>query len=151
MDLQELLAREAIRDLVARYNANGDSGRFEQVMELFTDDAFMAADGTEYRGKGEILTLFTGASDQVKSGGPDGSSGPTPSYIRHFTATHQIDIVDEHSATGRAYFAVLSPVGLDHWGRYVDTYQVVDGRWLFASRIVTTDDMAPDSVFQTGD
>ena len=31
----ELVARESIRDLVARYNPNGDSGRFDQVVELF--------------------------------------------------------------------------------------------------------------------
>ena len=35
MELWELVARESIRDLVARYNANGDSGRFDQVLELF--------------------------------------------------------------------------------------------------------------------
>ena len=34
MTLDELIARESIRDLVARYNANGDSGRFDQVVEL---------------------------------------------------------------------------------------------------------------------
>jgi hypothetical protein len=30
-----LVARESIRDLVARYNANGDTGRFAQVLDLF--------------------------------------------------------------------------------------------------------------------
>jgi hypothetical protein len=34
MEGWELTARESIRDLVIRYNANGDSGRFAQVLEL---------------------------------------------------------------------------------------------------------------------
>src|SRR5579864_7356005 len=38
MEFWELIAREAIRDLVARYNANADTGRFDQVMELFSPD-----------------------------------------------------------------------------------------------------------------
>ena len=41
MELWELVARESIRDLVARYNANGDAGRFDQVWTLFADDAVM--------------------------------------------------------------------------------------------------------------
>jgi hypothetical protein len=27
--------------------------------------------------------------------------------------------------------------GLDHWGRYVDEFGVVDGNWLFTHRRVT--------------
>jgi len=29
MEIWELVARESVRDLVQRYNANGDSGRFD--------------------------------------------------------------------------------------------------------------------------
>ena len=35
MELDELIAREAIRDLVARYNAGADGGRFDEVVALF--------------------------------------------------------------------------------------------------------------------
>jgi hypothetical protein len=31
MELWELIAREGIRDLVTRYNSNGDTGRLEQL------------------------------------------------------------------------------------------------------------------------
>lgn len=153
MELWQLEAREAIRDLVARYNANGDSGRYAQVVELFAPDAVMVTgDGTK-TGPEEILTIFTGARDRFARGGrPAGADAdpsappPTPKVVRHFTATHQIDLVDRTTATGRCYFQVLTTAGLDHWGRYVDEYRVVDGAWRFARRTVTIDGRSPDSI-----
>jgi hypothetical protein len=136
-----LEAREEIRDLVARYNANGDTGRFEQVMELFAPDAVMdVGDGRTYTGTDEIAMIFTGARDGV-------DYGEQPVYLRHMTATHQIDVIDRTRATGRCYFQVLTAIGLDHWGRYVDEYKVVDGRWRFAKRRVTVDGRSPNALF----
>ncbi len=133
MELWELVARESIRDLVARYNANGDTGRFAQVLELFAPDAVMViGEGDVYSGRDEIATIFTGAKEGFAEW--DG-----PVYLRHFTATHQIDLVDETHAKGRCYYTVLTSVGVDHWGRYVDEYGVVDGTWRFTRRTVTTD------------
>jgi hypothetical protein len=140
MELWELIARESIRDLVTRYNSNGDTGRFAQVLELFTDDAVMELPHRSFHGRDEIATIFTDTRDQV-------SSRATPSYGRHLTATHQIDLVDETHATGRLYYAVISPIGLDHWGRYTDRYEVVDGTWKFVARHVTVDGRTANSLF----
>ena len=147
MDLWELEAREAIRDLVTRYNSNGDSGRFAQVLELFAPDAVMeivGADGviTPYRGRDEIATIFTGTRDRWAA---SAQSRRAPAYIRHCVFTHQIDVLDRTHARGRCYFQVLMAHGLDHWGRYVDEYEVRDGRWLFSVRRVTTDGRVADS------
>ena len=131
MESWEVVARESIRDLVARYNANGDAGRIAQVMALFSPDAEMYLDdGTSYSGLTEIRTIFDGA---VASG------GEVPAYIRHFVATHQIDIADDRHGSGRCYYQVITAKGLDHWGRYIDEYERVGGRWLFSSRRVTLD------------
>ena len=59
----ELRARESIRDLVARYNANGDTGRFDQVVELFAPDAVHSARGNnpiagDYKGVDDILGFY---------------------------------------------------------------------------------------------
>jgi len=144
METWELVARESIRDLVARYNANGDSGRFDQVMALFAPDAVMEIEGEAPKvGHDEIRTIFTGAA-----GGADW--GGHPVYLRHMTGTHQIDLVDEEHATGRCYYFVLTAIGLDHWGRYVDEYRVVDGQWRFARRKVSTDGRSPDTLFAKG-
>jgi hypothetical protein len=148
MELWELIARESIRDLVARYNANGDSGRFEQMLKVFADDAAMelvAVDGTvrRYDGIDQVATIFTetkagwDATVPTDAGGGDGSK--PRHHIRHFTATHQIDLVDESHARGRCYFAVLMPHGVDHWGRYVDEYGVRDGRWVITLRRALSD------------
>ncbi|MEY4362412.1 MAG: hypothetical protein RL391_1718 [Actinomycetota bacterium] len=138
-DLRATVDREAIRDLVARYNANGDSGRFAQVRELFAADAVMTIDGDRsYSGIDEIMTIFS----STKS-----TTAGALTHVRHFTATHQIDLVDEQNATGRLYFAVLTDIGLDHWGRYVDGYTKSSGRWLFASRKVSVDGWASNTLF----
>jgi hypothetical protein len=127
----ELLAREQIRDLVARYNANGDAGRLEEVIALFVDEATLEIDSAVYRGVGEIRGMFERAADQTR--------GEPGSYIRHFTATHQIDLLGEQAARGRSYFQVLTPAGLDHWGRYLDEYSMSGENWRFRARIVRVD------------
>ncbi len=145
MDLWEVVARESIRELVARYNANGDSGRFTQVMDLFAPDAEMDIDGDVKTGIDEILTIFTGVRDGLGVSSGDGSS--RPAYVRHMTATHQIDIVDRHHASGRCYYQVLTHIGLDHWGRYIDQYRTVGEHWRFARRTVSVDGRSPMSLF----
>ena len=137
MENWQVTAREAIRDLATRYNANGDTGRFAQVRELFVEDAVMTIQGVPHHGIDAIMAVFTGTTQTT----------PGLTHVRHFVATHQIDLTDEEHATGRAYFAVLTDIGLDHWGRYVDEYRRVDGRWLFAKRAVTLDGQVADSLF----
>jgi hypothetical protein len=145
MEQWEIEGHIEISDLVARYNANGDTGRFQQVIELFASDAVMdIGDGRVYEGLDEIATIFTSTRDRVAP-----SSGPA--YIRHMTATHQVDLEDESTATGRCYYQVLTHVGLDHWGRYIDRYRRVEGRWLFAHRRVTVDGRSPGSLFAEGE
>ncbi|GJM37785.1 MAG: hypothetical protein DHS20C19_11520 [Acidimicrobiales bacterium] len=138
MELWELEARESIRDLVARYNANGDSGRFAEVLELFTADAAMHIPSGSHRGRDEIEGMFTNAAAKT---GDD--AGAAAAFIRHFTATLQIDLRDEDTATSRCYYQVLTDRGLDHWGRYIDRYRREDGRWRFAERKVTVDGRVP--------
>ncbi len=144
----ELTAREAIRDLVPRYNSNGDTGRISHVLELFADDAVMEVPGDDgsprvYRGHDEIATIFTGARDRWAA---TNSTRQAPGYIRHSVSTHQIDLIDEDHASWRAYFQVVMSHGLDHWGRYFDDYEQRHGRWLFTRRRVTTEGRSANSI-----
>jgi hypothetical protein len=143
MEHWELVARESIRDLVARYNANGDTGRFEQLPPLFAEDAVMeGVGGTEFNGHAEILTIFTGARDRATE-----NNGNVPTYLRHMTATLQIDLIDESHAKSRCYYFVITAIGLDHWGRYIDEFKTVNGEWKFARRRVTVDGNTPVATF----
>jgi hypothetical protein len=156
MTLDDLLAREAIRDLVARYNSYGDSGKFDLMWPLFVPDAVMEIIGTDgerttHMGIDEIKRIFTGANDRVVAQS-DANQAP-PVYIRHSTATHQIDLVDADHATGRCYFSVIvgqvggGAGGLDHWGRYVDDYVRIDSQWRFQRRRVYVDGRDGNSWF----
>ena len=133
MEHWELIARESIRDLTARYNANGDSGRIGPMLDLFAEDALLEISGEQTcRGRDEIRGFF----ESVLRG--DGGRKKIR-VLRHFIATHQIDVLDQGEARGRCYFAVLTEDGLDHWGRYQDRYRYIDGRWRFQERTVTLD------------
>jgi len=140
MEVWEVVARESIRDLVARYNANGDAGRVPQVLELFAPDAVMElgapGSSTLHTGLDEIALIFTGTKERWTAEATDRGAPP---YVRHCVSTHQIDLRDESHATGRCYFFVIMDHGVDHWGRYLDEYAVVDGQWRFARRAVRLD------------
>jgi hypothetical protein len=138
MEMWELVARESIRDLVARYNANGDSGRFEQVLECFAPQAVMETDGEVYRGRDHIRRIFTEAAEAARR-------WPEPMIMRHNTSTLQIDLDGPERATSRCYYQVLTNRGLDHWGRYLDEYGVVDGSWRFVHRREFVDGMVEGS------
>ena len=132
----ELEARESIRDLVARYNACGDSGRFDAMLALFTEDAVLELDDATLTGRAAIRAFFEGVATRT-------GAGRSARFVRHFTATHQIDVLSEREARGYCYFAVLTDAGLDHWGRYRDVYRREGDRWLFARRKVTLDAAVP--------
>lgn len=144
MELWELVARESIRDLVARYNANGDAGRFAEMVKVFAPDAVMelvSADGRVRRFEGieAIADVFTGTKAAW-----DAAAGRGPAHhVRHFVATHQIDVDDPSHARGRSYFVVLMAHGVDHWGRYVDRYETRDGQWRIVERRALSDGRTP--------
>ena len=136
MDIDELMAREAVRDLVARYNAVADGGRFDEVIELFAPDAVMEIPNETLNGRDEIAGMFRRTQQRVIAAAP---APGERQYVRHFTATLQIDVEGPDAARSRCYYQVIMVHGLDHWGRYIDRYRKVDGVWRFAHRKVTTD------------
>ena len=142
-EVSDLLARESIRDLVVRYNSYGDSGLFDRMLGLFAPGAVAEIGDEVYQGQRAIGRAFSRVP--VHTSKP----GRRPEYLRHCTATHQIDLVDETTATGRCYFFVLTAVGLDHWGRYLDEYGVINDEWRFTRRRVLTDAHSPQSIFAT--
>ena len=151
MQLWELVARESIRDLIARWNSNGDAGRMAEMVKVLAPDVeFSIRDGEIMRGRDEVLQSLLGVRDGKTPS--DTASAATGRYLppgkrpslRHFTSTSTIDFESETLARVRTYYAVLSSFGLDHWGRYLDEFGVVDGEWLITRRTVTTEGVDPD-------
>jgi hypothetical protein len=151
MELWELIARESIRDRIARWNSNGDAGRMaEMVTVLAPEVEFSIRDGEVMHGRDAVLDSLLG----VKDGKAATSEAPAPTgrylppgkrpSIRHHTSNPTIDFESDTRARVRTYYAVLSSFGLDHWGRYLDEFGVVDGEWLITKRTVTTEGVDPD-------
>ncbi len=130
------MAREAIRDLVARYNAHGDAGRFDAMLELFCEDAVLEVPGERLQGRAAIRAMFERVARRTGKGAP-------ARFVRHFTATQVIDVHGPEEAQGRCYYAVVTDRGLDHWGVYRDRYRRTEDRWRFALRRVSVDAAVP--------
>lgn len=136
MTTADLIAREGIRDTIARYAHCGDSGRFQEMVELFAEDGVLEIDGREpNRGRAAILE-FLGATRQTL-----GTVAPG-TFVRHHVSNVVIDLEDDGSGRAASYFFVVTHNGPDHWGRYRDRFVRVGERWLFAHRRVRLDGRA---------
>ncbi|HZR81238.1 MAG TPA: nuclear transport factor 2 family protein [Candidatus Binatia bacterium] len=139
METWELIAREQIRDLVASYAHFADGGRFDELLDLFTEDGVLhGGDAPEARGREAIRGFLTGTGSDLKSVTP-------VALIRHHVSNHRIDVVNRDEARGVAYFFVVTDRGPDHWGRYRDVYARVGDRWLFRHRRARLDGWAANS------
>ena len=138
MELWQLEAYAEISDLIPAYNSFGDRGRFDQLLELFAETAVMDInDGRIYEGADQIKTVFTDSSDSL-------SKDDSPSYIQHHTSSTHIEFEGDKKANSKSYFSVFLSNGIDHWGRYEDKFENINGKWLFVYRRVKTDGYLPE-------
>ena len=143
MELWELAARERIRDTLARYNWSGDALRFDQLAETFCEDGELELRGREpVRGHAAIVELLSGA---VAAPNARAHASGVKRVVRHNVTNIRFTDVTPREARVACYFAVLTEIGLDHYGRYRDVFVPVDGEWLIRHRFVSTDWSAPDS------
>jgi hypothetical protein len=139
MELWELIAREQIRDTVARYNRAGDAGRFDEMVECFTPGGVLVIhDEHEHHGRDALRRFFAGVGTTAR---------PGFTHLRHCVTNLTIDVHGPDAARATAYFQVITDIGLDHWGRYRDRLVPYGGRWLLAERRVKTDGYAEGSFF----
>lgn len=145
MDLDELLIREAVRDTIATYNARGDRGDVGGLAGCFAPDGVLAIVGRDpYVGPDAIRD---GLANVPRTTAPDDGATPAIAYLHHCVTSLHFVSVDAEQVNTVSYFTALTPVGLDHWGRYRDRLVPVDGRWRFALRDVKVDGYAPMSLF----
>lgn len=142
MDASEAIAREAIRDVIARYNHAGDRGRLDELVQCFTPDGVLdLKDVPPIVGREAIRAHLGGVVARLA----DASVRP---ILRHHVSSLRITLESGDTATAAAYFAVFTEIGLDHWGRYGDRLERAGGPggdWLIATRKVRVDGAAPGS------
>jgi ketosteroid isomerase-like protein len=139
MEIWELVVRESVRDVIARYNAYGDSGRMKELLALFAEDALMDMDGQVFEGRQAIRDGFIAAgSDFVAYSKKTNAPRDLP-VLRHYTATHVIDATSPTSAAASSYFLTFLHHGPDHWGSYHDEFREIDGQWQITRRRVAVE------------
>jgi hypothetical protein len=154
ISLDELVAREAVRDTLARYNHAGDRGRLDELAAQFTPDGVLEIHGGQrLEGRAAIAAGLGGVvrrshNHSASPGNDEPAPRDLPPIVRHHVSSILIHDVTPERAQAASYFAVLTRDGLDHWGRYRDTLVPCEGRWLLAHRFVRTDAYAPGSHFR---
>lgn len=157
MELWELTARERIRDSLALYNWSGDSFRLGELAQAFCDDGELEIRGGESRRGRAAIVDFLGAAPRSAgvSGGNDearraalkaaAAEAGVTRIVRHNVANIRFLETTPEQALVSCYFTVLTEIGLDHYGRYRDTFVPVGDQWLIKHRFVSTDWRAPAS------
>jgi len=140
VEMWELVAREQIRDTLARYNWSGDAGRLDALADTFCADGVLEIRGLEpLRGRSEIATFLGGITGKIAI-----DADVTP-IVRHNVANVLFTELAPDRARVDSYFTVLTHMGLDHYGRYRDILVPESDTWLIKHRKVSTDWAAPDS------
>jgi hypothetical protein len=152
MELWELTARERIRDAIARYNWAGDAFRLDEMALAFCEDGVLEIRGQEpVLGRSGIVSFLGGGA----GGGDDearraalkaaASSSGVKRIVRHVLSNTRFLELTPEQAKVASYFTVVTEIGLDHAGRYRDTFVPVGDEWLIQHRFVSTDWRARDS------
>jgi len=140
MEMWELVAREQIRDTLARYNWSGDAGRLDGLAETFCTDGVLEVRGLEpLRGRTEIASFLSGVTGTVAN------HADVKPVVRHNVANVLFTGLTPEQAQVSSYFTVVTHIGLDHFGRYRDTLVPDGDTWLIKHRRVSTDWAATNS------
>jgi hypothetical protein len=149
MTVDDLLAREAIRDTLAKYNVSGDRLKIDDYAACFTPDGIMEAEHRDpafafrYEGREAIRAWQQRWLDRTKNG----AGVHTATFARHHLSTSKIDLTGPDTATVRTYWVAWTDIGPDHAGYYLDTFRKAGDEWLIAHRRVREDWRSADSLF----
>lgn len=140
MEMWQLVAREQIRDTLARYNWSGDAGDLDGLAETFCSDGALEIRGLgPLRGRSAIAAFLRGVTGKIAV---DVDVKP---IVRHNVTNLLFTELEPGQARVTSYFTVITHIGLDHCGRYRDILVPDGGTWLIKRRQVSTDWAAPGS------
>lgn len=141
MTPEETCARESIRRTQSAYHLAGDRGRLDEMVATFAEDGVLELATGPLQGRQAIREGMGGVRPT-----PEAGSAQPPAFLRHHLTTSYIELIGPTTAQAWSYFLVMSPIGVDHSGRYVDEYVAEAGQWLIARRRVVVEWAAEDSV-----
>jgi len=128
VDIEELLAREEIRQRMSEYAFYNDNLDAENFATVFAEDGIFEGPITSIRGRKEI-------EHWKKTNKVLQANGARPEYVRHHIGTQHI-VVTGDTAKATTYWTVQTDVGLDHTGYYEDDFVREKGSWRIAHRRV---------------
>ena len=141
MDIDELRAREEIRQRMSEYAYHNDNMDAEKFAAVFAENGIFEGPITSIKGRREIEHWKrTNKVLQV--------DGARPDYVRHHIGTQYIEVT-RNTAKATTYWTVLTAVGLDHSGYYEDDFVCENGSWRIAHRRVRVKWVAEDSCLNT--
>jgi hypothetical protein len=149
MTIDELLARESIRQTMASYTIAGDRLRTEDFIAVFTEDAVLASEGVpeedafRYEGREAIREWIARWGSRTEGA----VRAHQAAFVRHHLSTSSIELIWPHTAKARTYWVAYTDVGADHCGQYIDTFRKTGESWLIAQRKVRLDWRSPASRF----
>lgn len=132
--VEQLIERQALKDLVDTFSNLADEKRVAEQMPLFTEDAvvntFIGGKLVfEMAGHAQIEEVFTNYLAPFHA-------------VYHLNGQHSVEFQDSHNATAINYCQVAlvsrqddKEMLLTHYVRYNDTYRKIDGQWLISKRI----------------
>jgi uncharacterized protein (TIGR02246 family) len=143
MKLEEMLAREAIRYTIGRYNSAIDRSAYAELANVFMPDGVMAFGGqAPLQGRDKIIAAMTAGAE--RRGAFDAKN-----FQRHLLGNSIINVVDATTARSVHYILVITELGVDHSGVYVDDFVKSGERWLIAHRAANLEWVRPDSRFHS--
>jgi hypothetical protein len=132
-------ARE-IESLLHIYAERIDAGDLNGVADLFAHGRIATSPGAPpeqvVEGRERVLAMYEGSTRIYDDGIP---------HTRHVTTNSIIELEDgDQNGSARSYFTVFQqvddfPLQAIISGRYHDTFQCIDGRWWFDTRIMLVD------------
>ena len=122
---------EEIRSLIFSYAELIDEGDFDGVADLFQHATLVAGDGSEFRGRDTLRSLWSNAVRLYDGGIPD---------TRHVITNVNVRLApDGTTATSHSYVTVMQatpdlPLQAVAVSVHRDTFAKVDGAWRFVER-----------------
>jgi hypothetical protein len=132
--IDEMLSRDAIRDLVTAYGHFVWTENFPAMVSLFARDGQCELPahlglGRRIVGHAALLEFFTSSA----------------AGMRPFLHSHQIHLIDGKTAQGFVYGEFRNKNRdnrITHLGHYEDIYSLIDGVWKFQTRNINVDELS---------